>query len=108
MEVRMAITELNQIDAIGKTGKDLTLVIVDPLDWKYEDMHLELLQDKVNNYVSYIVEKKYAEKYGNSFENFVIDIHFQHGVTQTCIDLLSAFSRALESEKVSFKVNLPS
>ena len=43
----MAVIDVDQIDAIGVEGKNLKLLIIDYLDWEYEDMHLDVLQEKL-------------------------------------------------------------
>ena len=64
----MAVIDVDQIDAIGVEGKNLKLLIIDYLDWEYEDMHLDVLQEKINNYLVYIEDKQYFKDYGDNFE----------------------------------------
>ena len=58
----MAVIDVDQIDAIGVEGKNLKLLIIDYLDWEYEDMHLDVLQEKINNYLVYIEDKQYFKR----------------------------------------------
>ncbi|MDA2632317.1 hypothetical protein PDR34_08550 [Bacillus cereus] len=64
----MTVIDVDQIDAIGVEGKNLKLLIIDYLDWEYEDMHLDVLQEKINNYLVYIEDKQYFKGYGDNFE----------------------------------------
>ena len=64
----MAITDLDQIDAIGVEDKKLRLIIIDYLDWEYEDMYLDVLQEKINSYLVYLEDKQYIKDYRDKFE----------------------------------------
>lgn len=103
----MAITEINQIDAIGKDGDNLRLMITDILDWKYEDMHLEMLQDKINNYLMFIENKQYVDRYGDNFSKKIIDIYFQYGITESGMKLINAISQQINEEKIYIDTHLP-
>ena len=48
-----------ELDAIGTVDNHLELLLVDPLEWQeeIEAVHLELLQEKMNNYI-YFLESK--------------------------------------------------
>ena len=103
----MAITEVNQIDAIGKENKNLRLVIIDFLNWEYEDMHLEMLQDKINNYLMFIEKKQYMEDYGDDFEKKIIDIRFKHGITANGVKFINAVSSQINKEDIFINIHLP-
>lgn len=98
----MSIVELDKVDAVGKDKKEcaLRLMITDHLDWKYEDIHLEILQDKINTYIQYIESKQYFEQYGEEFLKFYIDIHFKEKITEKCIDFLRVASEQLKPENI--------
>ena len=102
----MAITELEQIDAIGKDGNNLRLAIIDILDWKYEDMHLEMLQDKINNYLTYIETKQYVNAYGDIFEKIIIDIYFQYRLTENGIKFINVISSQLKEENIFVSIHV--
>lgn len=103
----MAITEINQIDAIGKEGNKLRLMIIDFLDWKYEDLHLEMLQDKINNYLTFIESKQYISEYGDCYEEKIIDIYFQEEITENCSKFLNVISSKIKEEKIYICIHLP-
>ena len=54
------INELDKVDFMGLDEVDssrLILAISDHLDWQFEKGHSLLLQEKLNNYVNYILMK---------------------------------------------------
>ena len=66
----MSIAELNIVDAIGVDKKEnaLRMMISDHLDWEDKDVHLEILQEKINAYLQYLGNKQYESKYGDDFD----------------------------------------
>ncbi|MGG1609438.1 DUF6572 domain-containing protein [Bacillus wiedmannii] len=103
----MAVIDLDQIDAIGVKGKNLKLLIIDYLDWEYEDMHLDVLQEKINNYLIYIEDKQYFKDYGDNFEKKIIDIHFQHSVSENGLKFLDVVSSQLSNTDIFIDIHLP-
>lgn len=94
----MAIHNTNEVDAIGidkETGY-VTLAIIDSLDWKDEEEHLSLLQEKLNLYLSFIesgeIYSAYEQAEGRDFE---IKIHFKHDISQSCKDFLGKASEII-------------
>ncbi len=75
----MSIAELNIVDAIGVDKKEnaLRMMISDHLDWEDKNIHLEILQEKINAYLQYLGNKQYESKYGDDFEKVIIEIHFK-------------------------------
>lgn len=98
----MSIVELDKVDAVGKDKKEsaLRLMIADHLDWEHEDIHLEILQDKINSYLQYIESKQYLEQYGDDFLKFYIDIHFKEKITEKCVDFLRVAAEQLKLENI--------
>ena len=47
----MSVFETEQIDTMGVVNGNLELLIIDTCDWKYEDEHFDLLEDKLNYYL---------------------------------------------------------
>ena len=103
----MAVTDLEQIDAIGVENKHLRLMIIDYLDWEYEDMHLDVLQEKINNYLVYLEDKQYVKDYGDNFEKKIIDIHFQHGISKNGVKFLNTVSSQLNNTGIFINIHLP-
>ena len=98
----MSVVDLEKVDAVGKDNneKALRLMIADHLDWDNEDIHLEILQDKINAYLQYIENKQYAEMYGDEFLKFYIDIHFKEKITEKCLDFLRVVAEQLSPENI--------
>ncbi|MGE6599600.1 MULTISPECIES: DUF6572 domain-containing protein [Bacillus cereus group] len=103
----MAVIDLDQIDAIGVEGKNLKLLIIDYLDWEYEDMHLDVLQEKINNYLVYLEDKQYFKDYGDNFEKKIIDIDFQHSVSENGLKFLNVVSSQLNDTDIFINIHLP-
>lgn len=98
----MSVVDLDKVDAVG-TDKDedaLRLMIADHLDWENEDIHLEILQDKINVYLQYLENKQYVDKYGNDFSKVYIDIYFKEKVTENCLGFLNAVSEQLNPQNI--------
>ena len=103
----MAVIDVDQIDAIGVEGKNLKLLIIDYLDWEYEDMHLDVLQEKINNYLVYIEDKQYFKDYGDNFEKKIIDIKFQHSISENGLKFLNVVSSQLNDTDIFINIHLP-
>ncbi|HFK1455572.1 DUF6572 domain-containing protein [Bacillus albus] len=103
----MAVIDVDQIDAIGVEGKNLKLLIIDYLDWEYEDMHLDVLQEKINNYIVYIEDKQYFKDYGDNFEKKIIDIKFQHSISENGMKFLNVVSSQLNDTDIFINIHLP-
>ena len=93
----MAIDNVNVIDgmALNKENNALVLLLTDHLSWTGENAlsefdHLNLLQDKINAYISYLESRQYVETYSAEQINFaVIEIHFKYAVTENCEKFLN-------------------
>ncbi len=61
----MSIEQSDKVDFIGinKELNTATLVISDHLDWTISDSHLEMLQDKLNGYLSFIESNEIYDAY---------------------------------------------
>lgn len=103
----MAVIDVDQIEAIGVEGKNLKLLIIDYLDWEYEDMHLDVLQEKINNYLVYIEDKQYFKDYGDNFEKKIIDIKFQHSISENGMKFLNVVSSQLNDTDIFINIHLP-
>ena len=93
----MAIDNPNIIDgiAIDKERNAIVLLLTDHLLWEGEDAlsefeHLNLLQDKINAYISYLESRQYEETYPTEQFSFaIIEIHFKYSVTENCEKFLN-------------------
>lgn len=101
--------EPSELDAIGIVDNHLELLLVDPVGWEeeIEAVHLEILQEKLNNYIYFLESKQYVERYGDSFDKKVIHITFQYSPSDNGLAFLAAVQRVLQPTDMSLKVELP-
>ena len=104
-------SELNptELDSIGTVENHLELLLVDPLEWQeeIEAVHLEILQEKINNYIHFLESKQYVERYGDKFDKKVIHITFQYSPSDNGLAFLAAVQKVLQPTDMSLKVELP-
>ena len=98
-----------ELDAIGTVDNHLELLLVDPLEWQeeIEAVHLEILQEKMNNYIHFLESKQYVERYGDKFDKKVIHITFQYSPSDNGLAFLAAVQKVLQPTDMSLKVELP-
>ena len=84
-----------ELDAIGIVDNHLELLLVDPVGWEeeIEAVHLEILQEKINNYIHFLESKQYVERYGDKFDKKVIHITFQYSPSDNGLTFLAEFRR---------------
>lgn len=99
----MSILDLDKIDSIGVKDDTLILLIIDYLDWQYEDMHLEQLQEKINNYLIFIQNKQYLEHY-DGIQNIVISIQFKFKLSQKAKQFIEIITKQLSEFNISLKI----
>ena len=104
-------SELNptELDSIGTVENHLELLLVDPLEWQeeIEAVHLEILQEKMNNYIYFLESKQYVERYGDHFDKKVIYITFQNSPSDNGLAFLAEVQKVLQPTDMSLKVELP-
>lgn len=99
----MAVTDRNVVDSVGidRDGKTLILLISDHLDWEHEYEHLLILQEKVNDYISFIENEQYKEVYVNKvFEKFRIEIKFMYQMNENCIKFIDYAQKQLADLRI--------
>ena len=98
-----------ELDEIGIVDNHLELLLVDPVGWEeeIEAVHLEMLQEKLNNYIYFLESKQYVERYGDSFDKKVIHITFQYSPSNNGLAFLAAAQKVLQNTDMSLKVELP-
>ena len=101
--------EPSELDAIGIVDSHLELLLVDPVGWQeeIEAVHLEILQEKLNNYIYFLESKQYVERYGDNFDQKVIHITFQYSPSDNGLAFLAAVQKVLQPTDMSLKVELP-
>ena len=104
-------SELNptELDAIGTVDNHLEPLLVDPVGWQeeIEAVHLEILQEKLNNYIYFLESKQYVERYGDHFDKKVIYITFQNSPSDNGLAFLAEVQKVLQPTDMSLKVELP-
>ena len=104
-------SELNptELDSIGTVENHLELLLVDPLEWQeeIEAVHLEILQEKMTNYIYFLESKQYVARYGDKFDKKVIHITFQYSPSDNGLAFLAAVQKVLQPTDMSLKVELP-
>ena len=101
--------EPSELNAIGIVDSHLELLLVDPVGWEeeIEAVHLEILQEKINNYIHFLESKQYVERYGDKFDKKVIHITFQYSPSDNGLAFLAAVQKVLQNSDMSLKVELP-
>ena len=99
----------SELDAIGIVDSYLELLLVDPVGWEeeIEAVHLEILQEKINNYIHFLESKQYVARYGDKFDKKVIHITFQYSPSDNGFAFLAAVQKVLQPTDMSLKVELP-
>ena len=99
----------SELDAIGVVDSHLELLLVDPIGWEeeIEAVHLEILQEKINNYIHFLESKQYVDRYGDSFDKKVIQITFQYSPSDNGLAFLAAVQKVLQPTDMSLKVEVP-
>ena len=98
-----------ELDAIGIVDNHLELLMVDPVGWQeeIEAVHLEILEEKLNNYIYFLENKQYVDRYGDNFNKKFIQITFQYSPSDNGLAFLAAVQKELQPTDMSLKVELP-
>lgn len=101
--------EPSGLDAIGTVDNHLELLLVDPVGWEeeIEAVHLEILQEKLNNYIYFLESKQYVERYGDNFAQKIIHITFQYSPSNNGLAFLAAAQKVLQPTDMILKTELP-
>lgn len=95
------INELEMIDSLALSENDkseLLLAISDHLDWQFEREHLLLLQEKLNNYVNYILNEEYKDIYQEEIKSFQIIVFVKYQPRRKFVKLLTQFNKMLKKQ----------
>ena len=98
-----------ELDAIGTVDNHLELLLVDSLEWQeeIEAVHLEILQEKINNYIYFLESKQYVERYGDKFDKKIIHITFQSSPSDNGLAFLTIVQKSLQGTDMSLKIEVP-
>ena len=99
----------SELDSIGVVDSHLELLLVDLIGWEeeIEAVHLEILQEKINNYIHFLESKQYVARYGDKFDKKVIHITFQYSPSDNGLTFLAAVQKVLQPTDMSLKIELP-
>lgn len=102
----MSIADLDKVDAMGlsQDGKRLCLFIADLLNWEDEYVHLDILQDKINSYVSFLEGEQWKSSFSQDLEGATIQIDFLYEITPNCEKFLQAVQDQLGQYCIEIKV----
>lgn len=101
------IDEINKLDFVGIDDVDSSLLrlgISDHLKWKREYVHLNILQDKLNTYIDFILNEEYRNHYTYNIEKFEIIIYFKYNPPKSFINFLSSFNNEITKNKWPIKI----
>ncbi|SDO04833.1 hypothetical protein SAMN04487897_107188 [Paenibacillus sp. yr247] len=88
----MTLENANELDSIGldKVTGEVNLTIKDDVDWNDIQLHLSLLQEKINTYLSFIESGEIDSSYPKSInKRKKITIYFKHQVCDEAIEFLT-------------------
>ena len=82
---------------------------MDSVGWQeeIEAVHLEILQEKINNYIHFLESKQYVERYGDKFDKKIVLITFQYSPSDNRLAFLVAVQKTLQNTDMSLKVEVP-
>jgi len=97
-----------ELDSIGVVENHLELLFVDVVAWQeeIEAVHLEILQEKINNYIYFLESKQYVERYGDKFDKKIIHITFQYSPSDYGLAFLATIQKALQGTDIGLKIEL--
>ena len=96
----MSVTDRNVIDFAHVDDDKITLCISDHIPWK-DDLvraHLEVLQDKINDYLDFITSGQIYEQYGNENKIPNIKIIFCYEITGEVENYLNQVKNILHQD----------
>ncbi len=102
----MSVKDTGVIDSIGieESTNTLVMLIADPYPWSVQETdHLKTFQEKINNYVNYILSGGYRSRYGSrEFDGFRIEAVMKYKWSSRGESFFSAGKRQLRERKIDF------
>ena len=106
----MSITEYYLVDGLEIVDdKTLKLIIRTLSEWEYLNQETREYHviNKIKEYLKYIDSKKYQTIYKDKdFDNFLIEIRFNHYVSIAHLEFLKPLNRELRDSNIKIKVEI--
>ncbi|WP_263697958.1 DUF6572 domain-containing protein [Bacillus thuringiensis] len=102
----MSLRDLDTVDFMGydEDKKVAYLIIVDEEDWKDEEKHIDLLEEKINLYLGFIESEEVYERYPEvKGYNFVIKIYGKYRCTKWGKEFLEKVDEVLVEAGYGFQ-----
>ena len=105
----MSVIQSDKIDFISlrKGTNFVVLTISDHLDWRDSDYHLQILQDKLNSYLSFIESGEIYDSYPNAKDkDIVIEVSGKHPLSEEGNDFYKQAKEIIEGAGIGLNFNL--
>lgn len=100
----MTIEERYEIDMMAEKDGLVKMYIVDHLDWAFENLHLKMLEVKIQDYLTYLATEEAAEKYPQ-LERISIEIFFMKGITKEADRIIQLFNDQLKKQEANITIS---
>ena len=100
----MTIEERYEVDMMAEKDGLVKMYIIDHLDWAFENLHLKMLEVKIQDYLTYLATEEAAEKYPQ-LERVNIEIFFMKGITQEADRVIQLFNDQLEKQETNITIS---
>ncbi|MFV0268491.1 MAG: DUF6572 domain-containing protein [Draconibacterium sp.] len=102
----MSLSEVKQVDAIGEDKESgmIIVTLIDEMKWDNENNHLTLLQEKINNYLSFIESGEMQTEYPNSINKKVsINVVMQYEPSNNGFEFLEKVKEIILNAGIGFQ-----
>lgn len=100
----MTIEERYEVDMMAEKDGLVKMYIIDHLDWAFENLHLKMLEVKIQDYLTYLATEEAAQKYPQ-LERVNIEIFFMKGITQEADRVIQLFNDQLEKQETNITIS---
>lgn len=103
--IKMSVLDRNVVDFGHEDDDKVTVCISDHIPWDSEILkaHLEVLQDKVNDYLDYIASGQIYEDFGGSGKTPNIKVIFCHKPTEEVEFILNKIKEIVTNNGYTFE-----
>ncbi len=101
----MTIEQTDKVDGIGIDRKknEVVLIISDHLSWDNENIHINLLEKKIDGYLNYIKSGQYLDNFQDYYELPIrFNLIFQHNPPKSVSKILQILTNQLKSVNILF------